>query len=573
MSGLPIEPDALDDRLAFIGTAGSGKTYGAGTCVERLLLSRKAKVVVVDPLGVWWGLRLRVDGGDSAFTLPIFGGAHGDLPLNEHAGKIIGETVASMRESCIVDLSALATKEAERRFMLAFLESLYRKAAGEPMHAVFDEADLWAPQQPGKTGSGPLLQSLMEQIVRRGRVRGFIPWLITQRPAVISKDVLSQADGLIAFKLTSSQDRQALGAWVKGQADEGQWPAIDRELPGMPKGRAVIWLPGRGVLRTADFPQKITFDSSRTPKRGEKRVAHELKPLDLEGLKGRLATVEAEAKANDPTALKSEIVRLKKELAVAAKAKSAASAEADPAALEQACFEARKEGFAEGFNQGTREALAQAKEAVGNVKIADMALPIMTVESARKRLRLPEPPRAAEARICNESVPTVEGVTGPQQRVLNAIAWWRSFGIAEPTSEQVAFMAGYSPSSSGYANLKGAMRSAGLIDYPKGGHLVLTDAGHSLAYAAGPVKTLEAFHDAVRSKLEGPQLRLLNPLIDAYPDALSSDALAEASGYSTTSSGYANLKGRMRTLGFVSYPTQGHVRASDWLFPSLTNGI
>jgi predicted ABC-type transport system involved in lysophospholipase L1 biosynthesis ATPase subunit len=30
-------PDAaLDDRLAFVGTSGSGKTYAAGTAVERI---------------------------------------------------------------------------------------------------------------------------------------------------------------------------------------------------------------------------------------------------------------------------------------------------------------------------------------------------------------------------------------------------------------------------------------------------------------------------------------------------------------------------------------------------------
>jgi len=36
---------------------------------------------------------------------------------------------------------------------------------------------------------------------------------------VLHKDVLSQADILIAMKLTASQDRDAIGAWIEGQAD------------------------------------------------------------------------------------------------------------------------------------------------------------------------------------------------------------------------------------------------------------------------------------------------------------------------------------------------------------------
>ena len=50
--GLPV--DAFDDRIAIVGTAGSGKTYAAKGFVERLLESG-ARVAIVDPLGVWWG--------------------------------------------------------------------------------------------------------------------------------------------------------------------------------------------------------------------------------------------------------------------------------------------------------------------------------------------------------------------------------------------------------------------------------------------------------------------------------------------------------------------------------------
>ncbi len=46
----PIPRDALDDRLAIVGTAGSGKTYAAGTAVERIL--HAGNRVVIDGAGV-----------------------------------------------------------------------------------------------------------------------------------------------------------------------------------------------------------------------------------------------------------------------------------------------------------------------------------------------------------------------------------------------------------------------------------------------------------------------------------------------------------------------------------------
>ena len=123
----PIPDDALDDRLAGVGTSGSGKTYNLGTAIERALdLGRR--VGVVDPLGVWWGLRLLADGKKaSPWPIVIFGGPHGDLPLSENAGQLIGETCATMSESFILDLSELGTRSAERRFMLAFYTALYRR--------------------------------------------------------------------------------------------------------------------------------------------------------------------------------------------------------------------------------------------------------------------------------------------------------------------------------------------------------------------------------------------------------------------------------------------------------------
>jgi hypothetical protein len=84
----PIPDEALDDRLAFTGTSGSGKSYNAGGAVERVL-ARSARVVIIDPLGVWYGLRLLADGKTpSPHDVVIFGSPHGDLPITEHAGAL-----------------------------------------------------------------------------------------------------------------------------------------------------------------------------------------------------------------------------------------------------------------------------------------------------------------------------------------------------------------------------------------------------------------------------------------------------------------------------------------------------
>lgn len=561
MAAHPIPAAALDDRLAFVGTAGSGKTYNAGSCVERLLAS-KARAVIIDPLGVWWGLRLKADGvSPSGFDIPIFGGSHGDLALTEHAGALIGETVAGMAESCIIDLSQIGTKAGERRFMLAFLTALYRGVNGSPVHLIIDEADMWAPQRLlDKEGEAAKLLGMMETIVRRGRIKGFIPWLITQRPAVLSKDVLSQADGLISFKLTASQDRDAIGAWIEGQADKQEGRAILSSLPTLNRGQGVIWIPGRGVLDTAAFPAKITFDSSRTPKRGEKRHDTALRPLDLGKLKDRLSKVEAETKANDPKALKAEIAQLKRELAGKAPA-------VDPKAIEEA--EAR------GFERGKEAMVAEAKR-IGQETIlsalADLrklAAPLVeAIDAGTKTAKIAFPdvrplvkqqpiitPRASQPnRPATPQVKANGQFTGPQHRVLRSLAMWKALGHESPSREMVAAAAGYSPSSGGFNNLLGSLASAGAIGKPMPGHVSLLMDEDAMSASEG--------RDMLLGYLSNPQRKLVDALNGAGD--LSRDDLGERTGYSSSSGGFNNLIGSLSTLGLITKPAAGYVALSDW---------
>lgn len=564
----PIPDAALDDRLGFIGTSGSGKTYNAGSAVERLL-ERRARVVIIDPLGVWWGLRLTRDGKQpSPFNVAIFGGPRGDLPLNEHAGALIGETAATMAESCIVDLRELGSKSAERRFMVAFLETIYRKADGVPFHLIVDEADLFAPQKPQR--GDEVLLGHMENIVRRGRVKGFIPWLISQRPAVLNKNVLSQVDGLIAFKLTATQDRDALDAWIEGQADKAKGKEIKDALPTMQVGTGVVWLPSRGMLKTAQFPLKITFDSSRAPKRGEKqtRVAT-LKPIDIGALKERLAIVAKEKDANDPVKLRQRIIMLERTVGMAAGAGPQAIADARAEGYDRGLNDGSHIGYHDGFAAAAAAAVKQTMDFAGHLqddlkgKMPKSVSAPTTVPSSTAGTPKRAPVAAVAARPPSPASGGDGTITGPQRQMLQSLAWWAAMGHDQPSRVQIAAICGWRVTSGHIKNIAGSLRTLGLIEYPTGGTITLTAAGRSAAPAPNTSTTLE---DSVRGILNGPQLQVFE-VLPPNGVAMSREHIAAACGWEPTSGHIKNILGSMRSLEVICYPTQGQVARERWLVP------
>ena len=542
MTRHPIPDAALDDRLAFVGTSGSGKTYAAGTAVERLL-ANKARVVIVDPLDVWYGLRLKRDGASAAYPVVIFGGAKADLPLTEQAGALIGETVAAMAESCIISLGGFATKAAERRFMLAFLERLYRRATGEPFHIIFDEADLWAPQK----SSEPQLQNLMEQIVRRGRVKGFIPWLITQRPAVLSKDVLSQADGLVAMKLTSSQDRDAIGGWIEGQADRSDEKKMLARLPQLDRGHGVVWIPGRGLLKEVSFPQKETFDSSRTPKRGETVRSAALKPIDLDKVKQRLSQIEADAsKPKAPVTPR----------APAAPPAQTTVAQPDPRVLRQAEDTGRRAGFEDGkrvgLAEGYRAALREAQLAVAAVKPPEPTLTTIQPRAPLPRIQAPAVPAP-------QSSGSAEVGEGGLRRIMIALAQCPK-GL---THGQIGVRASLSSKSGTFATYLSKARTNGWITgrgqvqiTPEG----LAALGHYEPLPTGP----DLLDHWLRDLGDSGAARILRVVADAYPSALSNVEVGERANLSHQSGTFATYLSKLRTLELIT--GRGEIRASDDLF-------
>ena len=305
--------------IAIVGRTGSGKTFAAKGLIETDL-GVGLRVCVVDPTGAWWGLRLRPDGATPAFPVVIFGGEHGDVPVASDQGDALAEAILDGRAiQSVVDVSEMSGAE-QFRFLTAFFERLYSRNRG-PLTLVMDEADVMAPQNP--LPEQRRLQGAVNKIVRRGRIKGFRPIMITQRPAVLDKSVLSQIDTLIAMRLTSPQDRKAIEEWVKGNADAVQAREVLDSLASLPRGEGWFWAPHAGVLERRAFPPIATFDSSRTPEPGEMLREVSLLTLpDVDAL--RAAFLPAEARkvvdfgAGD-AALRAEIARLGREMVEAEK--------------------------------------------------------------------------------------------------------------------------------------------------------------------------------------------------------------------------------------------------------------
>lgn len=160
------------------------------------------------------------------------------------------------------------------------------------------------------------------------------------------------------------------------------------------------------------------------------------------------------------------------------------------------------------------------------------------------------------------------GLDGPMQRVLDALAELEQLGANEPRRELVAFLAGYSNTTSkGFANAVSALSSSGRIRYPSRGFIALTPDGAALARAPGTPTTPREAQERICTLLGGASTRILQPLIEAYPNAIPRDQLGEAAGYTnTTSKGFANAVSRLSSLGFVEYPERGMVRAAPLLF-------
>jgi hypothetical protein len=321
--GLRLPANLVTESVAIIAKRRAGKSTTARRLTEQLYHA-KQQCVVVDPKGDWWGLRYDRSGKHPGLTFIILGGEHGDVPLEPGAasGEIVARLVVEERVNIILDLSNFR-KPQIAPFMTAFMETLYRLKAAEryrtPVMIVIDEADVIAPQKQSREGQAEMIAAA-DDLVRRGGQRGIGVMMITQRSAVLNKDLLTQIGVLIVLRTIAPQDRKAIDLWIDAHGDEEQRRQLSESIPTLHTGEAWIWAPGwptgDGIFQRRQILLPETFDSSFTPdaSRRNRRLTNPAS-IDLGALSQRMADTIAHAKENDPRELKQINADLKREIA------------------------------------------------------------------------------------------------------------------------------------------------------------------------------------------------------------------------------------------------------------------
>lgn len=331
--GFSLPLDFVTQTQAILAIKGAGKTNTAVVQCEELLKAEQ-QVIIADPTGAWWGLKSSADGRSAGFPVAIFGGEHADVPLEEAAGEIVADAIVTGRFSAILDLS-LFRKGQMYRFMAPFLETLYRRNR-DAMHLVIDEADMLAPQKPFADQARTL--GAMEDIVRRGRIRGIGCTVITQRPQVLNKDVLTQAEMLCCLRMSHPKDIGAIKEWVDVHADAATAKQMIASLPVLKNGTGWFWAPSSGIFDKVTVRVRETFDSSATPKAGRTVTAPKVvAQIDLQRLGEQISATVQKQKENDPKALKARIAQLEKQLS---ESEHTTTIQIDQSAIDRAVVEA-----------------------------------------------------------------------------------------------------------------------------------------------------------------------------------------------------------------------------------------
>ncbi|MGE3278056.1 MAG: DUF87 domain-containing protein [Vicinamibacterales bacterium] len=591
----------LNTRLQVQANSGAGKSW----LLRRLLEQTHGQVqqLVIDPEGEFGTLRERFD-----YVLASKDG--GDTSVDPRAAKLLAERLLELGVSAILDIYELKAPD-RILFVQRFLEALVNapKRLWHPVLVVIDEAHVFAPQ----VGSAPSAGAVID-LCARGRKRGFCAVLATQRLSKLHKDAAAECNnkliGRTSLDVDVTRAADELG-FSKEQArglrklENGQFyafgPALTREVTPVTVGPVATTHPKAGarlaapppapsdrvkaiLAKLADLPAEAAAQAQTEAdlRRALAEKDREIKQLqaDVSGFSNSNEREKSDKSSvevltdGDRAYLRTLIDRLA-DIDSQIRGEGADSFAVLQAKAEQAVVDAlvRLRTDLSGVVAKRHADFTDVLDKKGLQRILDK-LDRVTAEPAAPPSRLnamrevaPSAPRTVAPSAARDAHDASE-ITPVGQRILDSIAELVALGARTPQRSLVALLAGYTNlQSKGFVNALSALSAGGSVSYPGPGLVALEPKGAAEANPVTTPRTPAEVQERVIQLLGGACGRILRPIIDAYPGDLARTDAAAAAGYGNLQSkGFVNALSRLSSLGFVTYPDRGRVKAADVLF-------
>lgn len=246
-TALPVV-EVLTGRGFITGKSGAGKSNSASVIAEELL-DQGFPLLIVDVDGEYYGLKEHYE------MLHVGADEECDLQVGkEHASKI-AELALDENVPIILDVSGYLDESEATELIQGVAQRLFalEKKRKKPFLILVEEIHEYIPEGGAIGDCGQMLI----KIAKRGRKHGLGLCGLSQRPADVKKDFITQCDWLVWHRLTWDNDtavvRRVLGS---------EYAETVQELD---DGEAFLVTDWNGTVRQVQFKRKTTFDAGATP--------------------------------------------------------------------------------------------------------------------------------------------------------------------------------------------------------------------------------------------------------------------------------------------------------------------
>nr|WP_206335669.1 DUF87 domain-containing protein [Natronolimnobius sp. AArcel1] len=245
---LPVV-ELLTGRGFVTGKSGSGKSNTASVIAEELL-EAGFPLLIIDTDGEYYGLKEEYEmlhaGADEECDIQI-----GPEHAEQMAALALEENVP-----IILDVSGYLDEDVADELIKKVAQQLFvkEKKLKKPFLLVVEEVHEYIPEGGGVGETG----NLLIKISKRGRKHGLGIVGISQRPADVKKDFITQANWLVWHRLTWDNDTNVVGRIIDTEYSE-----LVSELGDGQGFVQTDWTDTE--VRKVQFRRKRTFDAGATP--------------------------------------------------------------------------------------------------------------------------------------------------------------------------------------------------------------------------------------------------------------------------------------------------------------------